>query len=171
LSPHPDPWYAIRVKSNRERVTAQALTGKGFQVCLPLYSERRLQANSARTLRLPLFPGYIFCSFDVSDRLPILTVPGVVHIVSFGKTPQPVHEGEMAALLTILRSGLHAIPHPALPVGQRIRLNSGPLTGVEGVILAHKGEERLVVSVTLLQRSIAVEVDRQWIRLAGRTAA
>lgn len=156
-------WYALRVKSNRERVTTEALKGKGFVVCLPFYRERSRRTDRIQTIELPLFPGYLFCSFDVSNRLPILTVPGVVHIVSIGKTPQPVDETEMAAVFAVIKSGLRVMPAPYLPVGQRILLERGPLSGVEGVIVAHKNEEQFIVSVSLLQRSIAVQVDRDWI--------
>jgi transcription antitermination factor NusG len=153
LSNRANAWYAIRVKSNRERITAQSLQGKGFEVCLPRYSK-------AET---PLFPGYVFSHFDPHQRLPILTIPGVVHIVSFGGVPQPVEESEMIALLGILKSGLPVVPYPILPVGQSVCLKKGPLAGLCGVILSHKQEARFVVSVTLLQRSVAVEVDRSWI--------
>ena len=151
LSNRAGAWYAIRVKSNRERITAQSLEGKGFEVCLPRYSDT------------PLFPGYVFSRFDPHRRLPILTIPGVVHIVSFGGVPQPVEESEMIALLGILKSGLPVVPYPILPVGQPVCLKKGPLAGLCGVILSHKQGARFVVSVTLLQRSVAVEVDRSWI--------
>jgi transcription antitermination factor NusG len=156
-------WYALRVKSNRERITAEALKGKGFPVCLPCYSDRSRRPNSTQTVELPLFPGYVFCCFDVTRRLPILTVPGVVHIVSCGRIPQPVEEREMAAVLSVIRSGLPARPHQLLPIGQRIELVRGPLAGAQGVILSYTGGEEFVVSVSLLQRSIAVKVDRNWI--------
>jgi transcription antitermination factor NusG len=171
LSPQITPWYAIRVKSNRERVTAQALAGKGFSVCLPVYREQR-EAARARKLDLPLFPGYVFCRFDAANRLPVLMVPGVVHIVSCGRIPVPVEENEMAGVLAVLESGLHVSPYPALPVGQRVQLRAGPLAGVEGVMLAHKSQSRFVVSVTLLKRSISVEVNREWVKPAcSRSAA
>jgi transcription antitermination factor NusG len=172
VSPQTSPWYAVRVKSNRERVTAQALAGKGFSVCLPVYREPRRTAR-ARSLELPLFPGYIFCRFDAGNRLPVLMAPGVVHIVSCGRTPVPVEEREMAGVLAVLESGLQVSPYPALPVGQRVQLRAGPLAGVEGVLLAHKNQQRFLVSVTLLRRSIAVEVNREWVRPAAcsRSAA
>ena len=172
VSPQTSPWYAVRVKSNRERVTAQALTGKGFSVCLPVYREPR-QTARARSLELPLFPGYIFCRFDVGNRLPVLMVPGVVHIVSCGRTPVPVEEREMAGVLAVMESGLHLCPYPTLPVGQRVQLRTGPLAGVEGVLLAHKSQQRFLVSVTLLKRSISVEVDGEWVKPAAcaRSAA
>jgi transcription antitermination factor NusG len=106
-----DSWYAIRVKSNRERITAEALKGKGFPVCLPCYRDRSQQANRKRIIEQPLFPGYLFCCFDVTKRLPILMAPGVVHIVSCGRIPQPVDEREMSAVLSIIQSGLTAKPH------------------------------------------------------------
>jgi transcriptional antiterminator NusG len=158
-------WYAIRVKSNREHLAAQGLKGKGFEVCVPLYSARFGRTSDLRRSELPLFPGYIFCRFDPLNRLPILTVPGVVHIVSFGKIPQPVEDEEITAVLTVLRSGLQVTPYPALPVGQRVLLEGGPLAGLSGVILAHRKKEKFVVSISLLQRSVAVLVDRSWLSL------
>jgi transcription antitermination factor NusG len=155
-------WYAIRVKSNRERITSQGLEGKGFEVCLPRYSANGGDETHSKA-EVPLFPGYVFSRFDPHQRLPILTIPGVVHIVSFGGIPQPVEESEMIALLDILKSGLPVIPYPMLPVGEAVRLKAGPLAGLCGVILSHKQEARFVVSVTLLQRSVAVEVDRSWV--------
>jgi transcriptional antiterminator NusG len=159
LSNRASAWYAIRVKSNRERITAQSLQGKGFEVCLPRYSATQGDPKA----ETPLFPGYVFSRFDPHRRLPILTIPGVVQIVSFGGVPQPVEESEMIALLGILKSGLPVIPYPILPVGQTVCLKKGPLAGLCGVILSHKQEARFVVSVTLLQRSVAVEVDRSWV--------
>jgi len=158
------PWYALRVKSNREWVTSEALLARGYSVCLPLYRVRGRRTDRVQMIDLPLFPGYLFCSFDVSNRLPILTVPGVVHIVSVGRVPRSVDESEMAALFVVIKSGLPVIPTSYLPVGHRILLDRGPLSGVEGVIVSHKNEDQLIVSVSLLQRSIAVEVDRHWIK-------
>lgn len=163
LSIHPNPWYAIRVKSNHEGVVAQGLKGKGFEASVPSYPASSRQRSHSLKQDVPLFPGYIFCRFDPLNRLPILIVPGVVHIVSFGGIPQPVEEDEMAAVLTMLHSGLRVAPFPTLPVGQRVLLEAGPLAGVAGVVLAHQDEERFVVSISLLQRSIGVVVDRSWL--------
>ena len=156
-------WYAIRVRSNRERVAADALHGRNLEVCLPMYREHRNSRNKARLVELPLFSGYVFSRFDARDRLPILTVPGVVHIVGFGKDPQPIDPREMASVFALVQTRLPAIPHPYLNVGNRVQLRFGPLRGVEGVVLAHKDETKLVMSVSLLQRSIAVDVEREWV--------
>jgi transcription antitermination factor NusG len=155
-------WYAVRVKSNRERVTADSLKGKGLEVFLPEYRSQS-RNNTRRTFSLPLFAGYLFCRFDALNRLPILMVPGVVHIVGFGKDPEPVDPEEMARLFALAECRLDLKPHPYPPVGKHIRLQSGPLLGIDGIILAHEGEDRLVISVTLLQRSVAVQIERDWL--------
>jgi len=158
--------YAVRVKSNREHVTANALRGKEYEVCLPLYREVREKTKGPREVELPLFAGYLFCRFDPRHRLPILTVPGVVDIVGFGKEPQPVDAGEMASILALIQSPLPLMPYLKPPVGRRVRLLCGPLRGVEGTVLAHKDEHKLVVSISLLQRSVAVDVERHWVDFA-----
>jgi transcription antitermination factor NusG len=156
-------WYAVRVKANRERVTAQALEGKGFEVCLPVYRVETHKTRGVQILRIPLFAGYVFSRFDFSNRLPILTVPGVVNIVGFGTEGEPVDPVEMESILALVKTDSHVVPHPYLPVGQRIRVQAGPLRGVEGVVMEHRDGERLIVSVTLLQRSIAVDLEREWL--------
>ncbi len=153
-------WYAIRVKSNRERVTADALRGKGLEALLPAYRECG-KGNPSR--EYPLFPGYLFCRFDARQRLPVLTVPGVVHIVGFGSVPHPIDPIEMASVKALIQARLPVRRYPFPPVGDKIAIQAGPLRGAEGVILAHRGEDKLVVSVSLLQRSIAVAVEREWI--------
>ncbi|PYU87474.1 MAG: hypothetical protein DMG08_28010, partial [Acidobacteria bacterium] len=99
--------------------------------------------------------------------LPILVTPGVRQVVGTGKTPVPVDESEIAALQSIVVSRLQARPWPFLQVGQRVRIEQGPLSGVEGILLDSQKRERLVVSVTLLQRSVAVEIDGDWAVPAG----
>jgi transcription antitermination factor NusG len=154
-------WYAIRVKSNRERVTADALRGKDLEVLLPAYRQPR--PNGKAPLEVPLFPGYLFSRFDVRNRLPVLTVPGVVQIVGLGNVPLPIDPVEIAGVRALIQSPLRVMPFPFPPVGRNIEIRTGPLRGVQGVILAHQGEDRMVVSVTLLQRSIAVAVERDWV--------
>ena len=155
-------WYAVRVKSNRERVTAAVLKARDYEVLYPSYSESRTRGSL--TKELPLFPGYIFCRLDVNDRLPVLMVSGVVHIVGNGRTPEPVDPVEMAGVFALLQSQLPLRPTAYPPVGERIQMQSGPLRGVEGLVVAHKGATELVVSVSLLQRSMAVDVDIRWIQ-------
>ncbi len=157
-------WYAIRVASNFEKATAQALRGRGIDEFLPVYSRLQSTRNgSCRNLELPLFPGYIFGRFDIRSRLPVLTIPGVLHIVGFGRTPAPVDAEELAAIKRIIDSRLSLEPCPFLEIGERVFIERGPLEGLEGMVLQFKGTYRLIVSVTLLQRSVAADIDRNWV--------
>ena len=157
-------WYAIRVQSKLGNLASATLRGKGYEEFLPLYRSRRRWSDRVKELDLPLFPAYLFCRFDVYSRLPILTTPGVISIVGAGKTPVPVSDDEIAAVQAVIRSGLPALPWPCLTVGSRILIERGPLAGLEGIALDVDRKYRLVVSVPLLQRSVAVEIDRDWAR-------
>jgi len=159
-------WYALRVKSHCERMTAAGLRSRGYEEFLPTYRLRRRWSDRWMDLELPLFPGYVFCRFDPRDRLPILKIPSLVHIVGLGKTPSPVDEHEIEAIQAIVRSGLAAQPWPYVKVGDWVRVEYGSLCGLEGILIEVKKRHRLVVSVTLLQRSVAVEIDRDWVSLA-----
>ncbi len=152
-------WFALSTRSQREKMVASLLHSKGYEEFLPLYRSRRRWSDRMKAIEKPLFPGYVFCRFDVQKRLPILMTPGVRLIAGIGKTPLPVNDSEMAALQLIVQSGLQAEPWPFLQVGQRVRIERGSLQGVEGILMAIKKPYRLVVSVTLLQRSVAVELD------------
>ena len=160
-------WYGVCTKKNFEKATAGSLAYKGFECYVPCFRHRRRWADRVTEIESPLFSGYVFCRFDVSKRLPILTTPGVVSVVGIGKQPLSIPDHELAAIRTILESAQHAGPWPYLREGQKVRLERGPLSGVEGIILKKKkGDKwRLVVSVTLLQRSVAAEVERDWVQV------
>ena len=155
-------WFALLVKSQYEKSVASALDGKGYEQLLPLYSVRHRWSDRIKQLSRPLFPGYVFCRFDLNKRLGILVTPGVLQVVGAGKVPLPVDDREISAVRSIVKSGLQAEPWPFLRVGQRVRIERGSLEGVEGILLAIKKPYRLIVSVTLLQRSVAVELDQDW---------
>ena len=158
----PERWFALRVKSRCEKVVATIAQNKGFQEFLPLYQSRRRWSDRLKSVELPLFPGYIFCRLDPQYRLPLLTIPGVLHFVGIGKIPVPIEDSEIAAIQTAIRSGLSTEPCPFLEVGQRVRLEEGPLAGLEGILAGTSKQQRLIVSVTLLQRSVAVAIERDW---------
>jgi transcription antitermination factor NusG len=157
-------WYALYVRPRYEKLAAMMLTNKGYETLLPLYKCRRRRPDRYKEIHLPLFPGYLFCQFDLNARLPILTTPGVLHVVGFGRAPIPIEPGEMQAVRHLAESQLLAEPCPYLEVGQKVYIQDGPLEGTVGILLALKNGHRLIVSVTLLRRSVAVEVDRDWIR-------
>jgi transcription antitermination factor NusG len=158
------PWFALRIKSNFEKVSSQILEQKGYEAFLPTYRTKNRWSDRTKIIDRPLFPGYVFCRFDQNNRLPILVTPGVVGVVGIGKTPMAVEEREIEAIQAILRSGLPATPWPFVTVGQRLLIERGPLSGVEGILQEIKNSYRFIVSVNLLQRSVAAEVDASWVR-------
>jgi transcription antitermination factor NusG len=157
-------WYALRVRSRHEDVVAVHLHARGYESFLPLYKSQRRWSDRVKEIDLPLFPGYVFCRFDPLNRLPILTVPGIVHTVGVGRTPIAIDETEIAAIQAAVKSGLPRQPWPFLEIGHRVRIERGPLCGVEGILLGFRGHQRLVLSVSLLQRSVAVQVDEAWVQ-------
>jgi len=155
-------WFVVRVKANAERHVAQALTGRGHNVFLPL--QKRLSKQRGRGLiEIPLFPGYLFAQFERSDLLSVVVCPGVACVLCRGNTPEPVDPAEMNALLTIVRSDLHLEPMSTFTVGQKVTLSRGPLANLEAIVLRHECRSRIVVSISLLQRSVFAEVDRDWL--------
>lgn len=166
------PWFAVQTRCRHESTVAMQLRGKGFESFLPVHRSRRRWSDRIREIELPLFPGYLFCRFDPLARMPILVVPGVVQIVGIGKTPVPIDDVEIAAIQTAIHSDLPRECWPFQQIGERVRVECGPLRGVEGILLNIKGSHRLILSVTLLQRSVAVEVDEAWVTpVAGRPPA
>jgi transcriptional antiterminator NusG len=157
------PWFAVQVKGRREKMAHELLQCKGYESFLPLYQCKRRWSDRIKEFELPLFPGYLFCRFNPYHRLGVLKTLGVVCIVGLGKVPVPITDEEIAAVRSITRSHLPAQPWPFLQIGKRVRIESGPLRGLEGIILSFKSNCRLVVSVNLLQRSVAVEIDSTWV--------
>jgi transcription antitermination factor NusG len=169
-SEHSLSWYALCVRLGFERVASQALGNKGYEQFLPLYPSARRWSDRAKQIHLPLFPGYLFCRLNVQERLlPVLTTPGVISILGSGPVPSAVPEIEISAIQAVVRSGLSAQPVPYFAGGAKVLIERGPLKGLEGIVLGTKNSNaekqcRLVVSVSLLQRSIAVEIQREWVR-------
>lgn len=157
-------WYAVRVRSQHEDLVARHLRVRGLESFLPLYRRQHRWSDRFKQIDLPLFPGYVFCQFDPKNRLLVLTVPGVVHVVGAGKNPVPIEETEMAAIQAAVKSGFPRQPWPFLELGQRVKIEYGPLCGIEGILLGFRGHHRLVLSISLLQRSIAVQIDSHWVR-------
>lgn len=168
-----EQWYALRVKSRCEKPVSTMLQHKGFEEFLPLYQSRRQWSDRVKSVDFPLFPGYVFCRLNPQNRLPLLTIPGVLHFVGIGKAPVPIDGTEIAALQYSVRSGLPTEPWPFLEIGQRVCLTDGPLEGLEGILVGTSKQQRLIVSVDLLKRSVAVTIERHWAKpvdTTGRTA-
>jgi transcription antitermination factor NusG len=158
------PWFALRVKPKHEKTASAALTAKGYESFLPLFLSRRKYGDRFKNLHLPLFAGYSFCRFDPCDRLPILKTDSVLSILGNGKELVSVPDREITALQVAVASKLAIQAHPFLNVGDHVSLAEGPLRGSQGILVQLKGHDHLVVSVTILQRSISVQIDRAWVR-------
>ena len=164
-------WFALQVRTRWESSTAVLLSGKGYKTLLPTYQAKKRWNGKVKQVSAPLFPGYVFCQFDAVKRLPILITPGVISVVGRGRVPFAVNDGEIAAIQTIVASGFQAEPWPYLEVGQKIRIEGDSLNGLEGILIQFKGNNRIVVSVSLLRRSVALEIDRDCVRPVSPTKA
>jgi transcription antitermination factor NusG len=160
------PWFAIQARTGREKQSTLFLENSGYECYLPVSKFTRKWSDRLKEIEVPLFPGYFFCRMNPHNRLPVLMTPHVMQIVGVGKTPIPVEEEEIAAIQQTGKSGLPTMPWPHLQVGRVARIEEGPLRGITGIVVKIKSGMKLVLSVSLLQRSVAVEVDRSWIREA-----
>lgn len=160
----PWPWFAILVRTSTEKTVMLHLENAGYESFFPVCScMRRSTDDEVRRIELPLFPGYLFCRMDPSYRWPVLRTPGVIQIVGVGEDLIPAEEEEIAALQRVGKAGVPTMPWPYMQVGELTRLDNGPLCGLAGVLIRIKSGLKLVLSVSLLQRSAAVEVDRSWL--------
>ena len=149
-------WYALKVRTRSETFASGGLHHRGYESFLPTYLQTRRYSDRTTTIEMPAFAGYVFCRFDVCDKAAILGSPGVQYIVSFGSQPAVVPDESIQAMRRILAAG--AVPTEYLSTGTRIRITSGPLAGIEGVLIRVARLDRIVVSVHILQRSVAVEL-------------
>ena len=152
-------WYAVYTSSNREKRVAEQLVQRSVQNFLPLYASFRKWKDRRVKLELPLFPGYIFVQMALRDRLKVLQISGVSNLVGFGGTPTALPDGEIEILRTSLGTGIRAEPYPFLTAGRRVRVKEGPLAGLQGILVRRKSKARFVLSVDLIVRSIALEID------------
>jgi transcription antitermination factor NusG len=152
-------WYALFTRHQHEKAVATALSNKGHEVYVPLYRSVRRWQGRAKYLALPLFPCYAFIREGLDRPLQILTTPGVLQIVGYGGRPATISQAQLDAVRQIVESGLTVETHDYLQCGDRVRIRSGPLMGLEGILARKKDSVRLVVSLDMLGRSAAVEVD------------
>lgn len=153
------PWYALQVWSRKEAYVLAHLKGQGYESFLPTRRIQKKWSDRRIELEQPLFPGYLFCRFNFQNRRPLVMIPGVVQIVGYNRQAIPVDENEIKAIQALVASGVPNQPCPYLEIGEQVRIESGPLRGLEGILVEFKGDQRLILSVTLLQRSVAVELD------------
>lgn len=151
-------WFAMRVRTNYEKVVSKALEFRELESFLPTYQEPRIWSDRTKKIHQPLFPGYVFCRLNPGERVFALLAPGAMNLIGIGATPKAIPETEIESLKALIRS-FEVKPWPFLQVGQKVRVKRGPLAGVEGVIETFRSGYRIVVSIELLHRSVAAEVD------------
>jgi transcription antitermination factor NusG len=156
IEPH---WYAAYTCAQHEKRVAAELGMREVEHFLPLYSSVRRWKDRRVQLELPLFPGYVFVRLALRDRLRVLQIPSVVRLVGFNGQPTALPDTEMEIMRSDLSQSLRAEPHPYLTVGRRVRITAGPFAGLEGILRRKKTNLRVVVSLELIQRSVAVDVE------------
>lgn len=155
----PENWYALYTCPRHEKCVVQQIEERQISCFLPLYRSVRRWKDRSKTLELALFPGYVFVRLALRDRLRVLGVPGAVRLVTFNGQPAVLPDKEIETLRLRLSGDNPIEPHPYLRVGRRVRVRCGPMQGLEGIIVRKKDCCRLVFSLDLIMRSVAVEVD------------
>ena len=152
-------WCAVQVAPRHEVIASAILRSKGYEEFLPLYRVKRQWSDRRKEIDVPLFTGYLFCRLNSEIRWAIVTTPGVIRLVGTRKEIAVIDDREIEAIQLILKSGLKVAPCAYAKIGDRVRIESGALAGVEGVVTGYKNQQRLVLSIDLIQSSISVEVD------------
>lgn len=152
-------WYALSTCSRHEKRVAEQIEQKSIPCFLPLYRSVRRWKDRRKELKLALFPGYVFVRMALQDKLRVLQLPGVVRFVSFNGHPAVLPDAEIEALQARLSTDLRVEPHPYLRTGRRVRVRSGAMQGLEGIVIRRKERCRVVFSIDMIMRSVAVEVD------------
>jgi transcription antitermination factor NusG len=165
-------WYALTVPYQHERQTEKALQSKGLETLLPVYRSRRQWSDRVKDVEIPLFAGYVLCHFDLNDRIHVMDTPGVARIVGFGGMPAALEDSEIGSIQQMVLSKLPLAPWPYLIAGVRVRVEHGPMRGQEGTLVRTKDSLHLVINIDVLQRSVAVQVDREAIvPIGGRKSS
>jgi transcription antitermination factor NusG len=160
-------WYALYTAPRHEKRVAEQISQRNFSCFLPLYRSVRRWKDRRKELDLVLFPSYVFVRMGLENKLKVLQLPGVVRLVSFNGQPAALPAGEVEALQSRLSAIAKVEPHPYIRRGRRIRIRSGPMQGLEGIVVRTKDRCRVVFSVDLIMRSIAIEVDELDVELVG----
>jgi transcription antitermination factor NusG len=155
-------WFAVQVKPRYEFKTAEMLRSKGFEEFVPSYLSQRQWSDRQKSVMLPLFTSYIFCKMCAKKKLPVITTAGVLRIVGSRQGPIPISNEEIEAIQKVTRSAKNVKPHPFVPAflpGSRVKIEEGPLAGIEGTLLQYTNRAELLISVDLIQQAVSIEID------------
>ena len=153
-------WYAVQTRSRHEKLVARQLEGQGFSTFLPLTSQLRQWSDRRKLVDLPLFPGYAFLrmAYQPEQRLRVLTTEGIVAFVGVHGQGMPIPDRQIEHIKTLLDAKVPTESHPFLKVGQRVRIRSGSLNGIEGLLVGQESDRMMVISVDLIQRSVCIRL-------------
>jgi transcription elongation factor/antiterminator RfaH len=157
-------WYAVYTKSRHEKTVADKLMEKEVETFLPLIETVRRWKDRRKRIQVPLFSGYVFVKITLTERLRVLSTPGIVRIVGFTEQPTPIPEEQILAIKKLVAHEIKADPYPYLQIGRKVEVTGGPLQGVQGILVRKKGQCRLVISVDLIQQSVALEINAEDVR-------
>lgn len=167
-----ESWFALQIATRRELQVASQLGVKGFEVFVPATAQRRAWSDRVKLVPTPLFPGYVFCRANPSSRLlPILTTPGVIRLVGCGNAPAKIPDCEIASIRVAVASGALVWRYAGLAKGEFVELVRGPLAGCQGKIEHVDRGWALIVSISILRRSVAVEIDPSWVTVVNKRLA
>lgn len=164
-------WYAVTTQPRHEKAVAEQLEAKSIEHFLPVIPTASRWKDRRVILDRPLFPGYIFTRLELKDRHQVFNIPSVVRMLSFGGAPAIIDDSEIEAVRLCLVYGNQPQPHSFPEAGEFVRVKSGPLQGLEGVVIRQKNQCRIVVSISLIHKSIATEIDAYLLESLGRFAA
>jgi len=154
-------WYAGYTASRHEKRIAEQLKQRSVEHFLPLFQTIHRWKNGRHRVELPLFPGYVFVHITLRERSRVLEIPGFVRLVGFSSIPCRLPDTEIEAIRDALKLGLKTQPYPYLTIGTRVEIRNGPLQGMTGILVQRRGQCRVVLSIDLIQRSMAVEVSSE----------
>jgi len=157
----PRLWYAVHTRSNFEKRVALELDRKGLETFLPAFHETHRWKDRRKTVEVPYFPSYVFVRIEDAPerRLDVLCTTGAVRILGQANRIEPIPEPEIDRFQRLVASNLSAFAHPFLKEGASVRVKAGPLQGIEGLLVQFKNRNRLLLSLNLLARSVATEID------------
>src|SRR5437667_4395373 len=161
-------WYALKTRSRHEKRVRDQLVQRDIDTFLPLCESWRQWKDRKKKIELPLFPGYCFARFPLVERLRVLNVLGVAHLVSIKGRPEPILEDELNAIQQLVSTKLEYDPHPFLEEGMDVEVVRGPLAGVRGKLLRKDRVTRLVLAVTLVHQAAVVEIHPADVVAVGR---
>jgi transcription antitermination factor NusG len=166
-------WYVFRVRPRHEKLVSMSLRGKGYEEFLPLTQSKRRWADRSTVIELPLFPGYVFCDIERPEIGKILCTYGIIDVIRAGSSPLPASRSEIEGLRKASEAELQLESWPYVDSSATggLRILSGPLTGLEGILVQVRGKERLVLSVDLLRRSVLVELPSSCVAFGSRRPA